>query len=206
MTIPLSKYREMLVMYLSPHKRQMGVLAVLLFGNIGLTLVNPQIIRHFIDTAKSGGALEVMTWAAVLYMGVALGTQVLAVVARYVSEKLAWAATNTLREDLAVHCLNLDMAFHNKHTPGEFIERIDGDVANLANFFSQFTVRIVGNVFLLIGVLGVLYWEEWRLGAIFTVYAVLTMAALVWLRNFAVPYWKEARESNGWQKKRRPGL
>ena len=29
------------------------------------------------------------------------------------------------------------------------IERIDGDVANLANFFSQFVMRIVGSIFLL---------------------------------------------------------
>lgn len=196
MNIPLSKYRDLLSQYLGPHKGMMSVLALLLFGNIGLTLVNPQIIRHFIDTAKSGGDMDVLMWAAVVYIAVSLGMQVLAVLARYVSEKLAWRATNSLREDLAVHCLNLDMAFHNEKSPGEFIERIDGDVANLANFFSQFTIRIVANVFLLFGVLGVLYWEDWRVGAAFTVYAALTMAALVYLRNFAVPYWKEARESN----------
>jgi len=195
-TIPLSKYRDLLSQYLRPHKGMMGVLALLLFGNIGLTLVNPQIIRHFIDTAKSGGDMDVLMWAAVVYIVVALGMQILAVSARYVSEKLAWRATNTLREDLATHCLNMDMAFHNEKSPGEFIERIDGDVANLANFFSQFTIRIVANIFLLFGVLGVLYWEDWRVGVAFTVYAIVTMVALVLLRNFAVPYWKEARESN----------
>jgi len=194
--IPLSQYRVLLSQYLSPHKGMMGVLAVLLFGNIGLTLVNPQIIRHFIDTAKSGGEMDVLMWAAGFYIVVALGMQGLGVLARYVSEKLAWRATNTLREDLATHCLNMDMAFHNQKSPGEFIERIDGDVANLANFFSQFTIRIVANIVLLFGVLGVLYWEDWRVGAAFTVYAVLTMVALMQLRNFAVPYWKEARESN----------
>ena len=65
------------------------------------------------------------------------------------SEKLGWLATNSLREHLTTHCLKLNMSFHNKRTPEEMIERIDGDVANLANFFSQFVMRIVGSIFLL---------------------------------------------------------
>jgi len=37
--IPLSKYRDLLAQYLKPHQALVGVLAVLLFGNIGVTLV-----------------------------------------------------------------------------------------------------------------------------------------------------------------------
>ncbi len=64
----------------------------------------------------------------------------------YLGENVAWTATNALRAELAWHCLNLDMSFHNDHTPGEMIERIDGDVTELANFFSQFVVTLIGNV------------------------------------------------------------
>jgi len=41
--------------------------------------------------------------------------------------------------------LNLDLPFHKAHTPGELIERIDGDVSTLANFFSQFTIKVAAN-------------------------------------------------------------
>ena len=196
MNIPLSKYRDLLVQYVLPHKALFWAVGVLLCGNIGLTLVNPQILRHFIDTARSGGALSELTWTALFYVAVALGTSLLAISARYISEKLGWLATNSLREDLATHCLKLDMSFHNKRTPGEMIERLDGDVANLANFFSQFVMRIVGNIFLLVGVLGVLYWEDWRVGAVFTVYSAVTIGGLMLIRNIAVPRWKAARETS----------
>jgi len=56
------------------------------------------------------------------------------------------------------------MAFHNSRTPGELIERIDGDVGALANFFSRFAIVIVANTLLLLGVLTVLFWEDWRIG------------------------------------------
>ena len=46
-----------------------------------------------------------------------------------------------LRADLAEHCLYLDMSFHNARTPGEMIERVDGDVNVLANFFSLLALR-----------------------------------------------------------------
>ena len=48
-------------------------------------------------------------------------------------ENVAWTATNALREEMARHCLNLDMSYHNNISPGELIERIDGDVAEHRN-------------------------------------------------------------------------
>ena len=72
--------------------------------------------------------------------------------------------TNQLRSDLASHCLNMDLDFHNARTPGEMIERIDGDMNALSNFFSQFVIQVLGNALLLVGVLVFLYLEDWRVG------------------------------------------
>ena len=60
------------------------------------------------------------------------------------------------------------MVFHKGRTPGELIERIDGDVTALANFFSQFVVRVLGNVILMLGVLIVLLIEDYRIGVVMT--------------------------------------
>jgi ATP-binding cassette, subfamily B, bacterial len=194
--IPFERYRALLVRYLSPHRHRVFYLSLLLFGSIGLQLYNPQILRDFIDAATAGVAHDSLIRLACLFIGVAIGQQVLAVWARYASEKLGWLATNALREDLASHCLKLDLSFHNRHTPGEMIERIDGDVASLANFFSQFVIRILGNAVLLVGVLAVLYAEDWRVGVALTLFSAVTMYLLIRLRNIAVPAWKEARQAS----------
>jgi ATP-binding cassette, subfamily B, bacterial len=47
---------------------------------------------------------------------------------------------------MAEHCLHLDMSYHNNMSPGELIERIDGDVTELSNFFSQLVIRVLGNI------------------------------------------------------------
>ena len=69
---------------------------------------------------------------------------------------MGWTATNEMRAVLAAHVLDLDLSFHKTITPGELIERIDGDVTVLSNFFSRFVLQIVGNALLLVGVMVVL--------------------------------------------------
>ncbi len=193
--ITLRRYLDMLITYLRPQWRSVAVLALLLFSSIGLQLVNPLVLRYFIDTAVAGGAIALLVRAALIFIGVALANQVLSVSATYVSENVAWSATNGLREDLARHCLGLDMPFHKGHTPGEMIERIDGDVTALANFFSQFTIHVAGNVVLLLGVLVVLWRIDWRAGLVMAIFAVLAMSIMTRIRSIAVPYWERAREA-----------
>ena len=158
----MRRYARFLVRYLSPRWPLALGLSVLLLANIGLALANPQIMRHFLDTAQAGGSPQVLRNAALLFLAIALAQQVTSVLATYAGENLAWLATNALRGDLAAHCLGLDMEFHNARTPGEMIERIDGDVTTLANFFSQFVVQVLGNGLLLVGILALLFREDWR--------------------------------------------
>ena len=194
MNVALKQYRALLAGYLRPQRLRVVVLAVLIFGGIGLELLNPQILRYFIDTAKAGGALSTLVVAAILFLGIALAQQLLAVAATYAGENVAWTATNLLRADLAAHCLRLDMSFHKSRTPGELIERIDGDVNALSNFFSQFAIGVLSNLVLLIGVLILLFREDWRVGAGLGIFAFVALFVLVRIRGFAVPYWDAVRD------------
>lgn len=191
----LRRYWELLVTYLRPQLRRALLLALLLFGGIGLQLYSPQVLRRFIDAAAAGGATRTLVRMALVFLGLALLNQALSVAATYISENVAWSATNALREDLALHCLRLDMPFHKTHTPGEMIERIDGDVTALANFFSQFVIHVLGNAVLLVGVLAVLWRIDWRAGAVMVGFAVLALAILGSIRSIAVPYWEASRQA-----------
>ena len=192
----LKAYWALLVRHLRPQWRRSVLMIVLLLVSISLQLVNPQIMRVFIDTAQAGGPSDLLLRAALLFIAVALVQQVAAVLSAYVSENVAWTATNSLRAELADHCLRLDMSFHNRHTPGEMIERVDGDVTTLANFFSQFVVQVIGNALLLAGILALLFREDWRIGLVMTGFAVLALLTLARLRNIAVPYWVGERQAS----------
>ncbi|MCL5999247.1 MAG: ABC transporter ATP-binding protein/permease [Chloroflexi bacterium] len=193
MNIPLRRYWDLLAEHIQPQKGRFILLTVLLLSSIGLQIVNPQIMRYFIDTATTGGASEQLALAALAFIGLALFQQIIGVSATYLGENVAWTATNALRADMARHCLNLDMSFHNNRSPGELIERIDGDVQELSNFFSQLVIRVVGNIILLLGVLVVLFLQDWRVGLAFTVFSVVALFTLNRVRGIAVPYQKALR-------------
>ena len=195
MKLPLKAYWNLLAEYIRPQRGRFLLLTVLLLGSIGLKLVNPLIMRGFIDAALTGAALQQLVFAALAFIALALLSQVVAVTVVYLSETLAWLATNELRGDLAEHCLRLDMGFHNTHTPGEMIERLDGDISEMARFFSQFVIVLVGNLLLVAGILTALFIEDWLVGLVFTGFAVLSLLVLGWVRDIAVEQQKVHRQA-----------
>ena len=182
-SVPIKQFASLLARYLRPQMGLVIVVSVLLLSNIGLQLVNPLVLRYFIDEALAGSPIRSLVMAAVLFTVIALVQQTVNVVATYTSGKVGWTATNRLRADLARHCLSLDMSFHNNRTPGEMIERIDGDSTQLGEFFSKFVIQIFGSFILLIGILLMLFREEWRAGLALTAFTVAILVTLVMLTN-----------------------
>ncbi|MBE9005511.1 ABC transporter ATP-binding protein [Fortiea sp. LEGE XX443] len=197
MKIGIKQFWNLLIDYLKPQKGRVAKFAIALLASIGLQLINPQILRNFIDTSITGGSVQNLFIAAFLFIGVALATQVMSITATYYGENVAWTATNALRADLVEHCLKLDLSFHKVSTPGELVERVDGDIHNLSKFFSKFSVYILGSLLLILGVIVVMFAEDWRAGMAILFFAAIALYTLIRLRSIAVPYWGSYRQING---------
>ena len=188
--------------YLKPHLLRVLTLAVMLLAGIALSLTAPQFVRHFIDTAQEQGSIDTLYIAAGLFLAVSVITELMSAGASYLGNDVAWRATNKMRSDLLLHVLNLDLSFHNSHTPGELIQRIDEDVNRLSNFFSQFVIRLLGGVLLGIGVLVILAIEDWRIGLAafaFSVFYVVVHSLLqrIQVRYLHIAYQAKA-DLDGW--------
>ena len=193
--IPIKAYAALLGDYLRPQKWRAALLAALLLGTIGLQLLNPLVVGHFLDAAEAHSSLDQLFGAALLFMGLAILRELIYLAATYLGENVAWTATNALRADVALHCLRLDMSFHKRYKPGELIERVDGDVNQLANFFSSLVVLFAGNLLLVVGVLAVFWWRDWRLGLGITCAAAAGLAAMGRLSIRTGPRWHAVREA-----------
>ena len=129
--------------YIRPYKTRISIVGLLIFVNVGLQILNPQVLRYYLDSVSDVSSVSALTRAALLFIGIAVIQEMIYVVNVYLSVDLAWRTTNDLRYDLMEHCVSLDMTFHNKYKPGEMIERVDGDVNALSNFFSTFSLGIL---------------------------------------------------------------
>ena len=192
--VPFRQYAALLSQYLRPQWFRVILLAIFMFCGIGLGLVNPQILRYFIDTAEAGGALRDLTIAGGIFIAIGFLGQIISLVSSYLGQDVAWRATNQMRENLADHCLHLDMSFHHEYTPGEMVERIDGDTTALANFFSEFILQVVGSMVFLFGVLILVTREDWRIGAALTAFVIIAIWIYNLTRSVAVPIYAAERE------------
>ncbi len=188
-------YWRLLAVYLKPQKGRAGLLAVLMLTNIAIQLVSPLILRRFIDRAMDAAPIRNLLIIAGLYIGFALLIQATRLLETWTAEYVGWTATNNLRADLTRHVLRLDMAFHNRTTPGNLIERVDGDVFTLGNFFSRFIINILGNVLLAIGVVILLTRIDWRIGATIGIFALTTIVVMLLLGRYATPRYAASRQA-----------
>ena len=177
--MPDKTVRDFVAAYLRPHRPRLALLAVLFFAGVGLQLANPLLAKTFIDQASAGATVRSPgPHRRASSSLVALLTQVATVAEVYVAEDLGWRTTNALRVDLTAHVLALDDSFHADHGAGELLERIDGDVAAIAGFFARFVVHVLGSALFLLGVLALLWREDWRIGAVLTAFALGSVAYL----------------------------
>ena len=168
---------------------------VTLLVSTALPLSAPLLLRRFVDQAGGDVPLRSMTWTAIAFLTVAVASQAAAVVSTYAGSAWAWRTTNGLREEVASHALGLDYAFHGRHTAGEMIERVDGDIVGLANFLSQFATQAAGSALLLIGALVLVTVQDVRLGLAYGALVVLGAFILSRGQSRIVAFAAEEREA-----------
>lgn len=185
-----------LLRYLYPVRGRLLLLLIMLLVSTACQLINPQLVQQFIDTAAAQGAISTLLTLAGIYLLIAVITQFITVAISYVGNDISWRATNTLRGDLLRHCLGMDMHFHNRKTPGEMIERIDGDVTGMSNFFAMFIAQVIGSLILLIGILGYMFTVSWPIAAAMAVFTLLSIGSMVFIRNMGVNSSKDERSAS----------
>jgi ATP-binding cassette, subfamily B, bacterial len=181
---------------LRPEARPMAGILAILGAAMGLRLVLPLLLGKFADDALAGEPTSALTTLAALYVAAALGSAALDLVVVWWSARVSWRAGNRLRERLAAHALRLEQAWHGRHSPGQLIERIDGDVESMAIFFAGMAVQIAGNVALILGMLVVATAIDPWTGLVLTVTAVAGAGVMIRLRVAAVAAREVEREIN----------
>ncbi|MGI9644542.1 MAG: ABC transporter ATP-binding protein [Ilumatobacteraceae bacterium] len=151
-----------------------------------LFLAGPLVVRRIVDRAGAGADATEIAGLALGYLAIALVAQVLAVIVVWYATRAAWNTTNELRVRMARHVLGLDHEFHRRHTPGEMIQRVDGDVTAVSDFLDKVVPKALGAALVLVGMVVVLAFLDWRLAIGMVVYIAISAVIVVRQRHRAV--------------------
>ena len=186
MGVPSPSRSRALLALLRPDARRWVVLGALVAAGSALMLAGPLVIRRIVDLATDGATTGEIVRLALLFLAIAIATQVLAIIVARRATVTAWETTNELRLRITRHVLGLDHEFHRRHTPGELIQRVDGDVTSVSDFLSRVVPRAAGGLLLVFGMLVVLTVLDWRLGLGMAVFLVFAVTVVVRGRHRAV--------------------
>ncbi|TNJ62915.1 ABC transporter ATP-binding protein [Paenibacillus hemerocallicola] len=194
---------------LSPHKAKVAVLFSLILVGIGLQVYSPRYVQLFIDQAKEGKGSSVLMMSAFLFFGLTALRQIASVAVQVLAGDITWTVTNRLRLELTRLCLERDWQFHEKHAPGELVERIDGDVGKLNNFLSAFILKVIGNHLLIIAIAAAILLIHPVIGAVVIVLSVIALYVLHRMGNYGTAavrgYLAESAEMLGYLDERITG-
>ncbi|MGD9703357.1 MAG: ABC transporter ATP-binding protein [Acidimicrobiia bacterium] len=194
MSTPVASRSRALAALLRPDALRWTALGGLLALSSALTLAGPLVVRAMVDRATSGTDAAGLTRLAFVYLAIAVAAQAFAVVVVWFATITAWRTTNLLRMRMARHVLGLDHEFHRRHTPGELIQRVDGDVTSVSDFLGMVIPRAVSAALLVVGMVAALAVLDWRLAAGAAVYVVIAVVMVASGRHRAV---RESSEEMG---------
>jgi ABC-type multidrug transport system fused ATPase/permease subunit len=155
---------------LRPDAGRWAGLGALVATGSALTIAGPLVVRRIVDTAADGTTAAEITRLALVFLAIAVVAQLFSVIVAWLATVAAWRTTNDLRLTMTRHVLGLDHEFHRTHTPGELIQRVDGDITSVSEFLGQVVTKAAGAAMLVSGMVIVLSVIDWRLGLGMAVY------------------------------------
>jgi ATP-binding cassette subfamily B multidrug efflux pump len=171
-----------LLTYLRPYwKTVLVAFAAILIG-AGAALAQPYLMKVAIDDYIGSLQLEGLDQLALLYVAILL----VAFAAEYVQTWTMQLTGQRIMFDMRMaiygHLQRLDLRYYDRNPVGRLMTRVTSDVDVMNDLFTSGVVTIFGDVFTLLGIMGVMLWMNWRLALV--AFAVLPIIALItnWFR------------------------
>src|SRR3989304_4582350 len=163
--------------FLKPYTGQVVASLVMLLTLTGLNLLVPRIIQSVIDDGLVGGHTNNLIRSALFLFGLGLGSAVLNLFHRYISEWIAVAVGYDLRNRMYDHIQHLPFTYHDHVQSGQLISRCIEDVRSIEKFAGGAVADLVRFVLLTMGVLYIMLTANTELAVI----ALLPMIPLILL-------------------------
>jgi ATP-binding cassette, subfamily B, multidrug efflux pump len=209
-----------LLAYLRPYHGMTASAVGLILGSSLLQLVGPLAVAVALDLfirPRGAGAQvsAVSAWVRGLLLargidparipaqglavtsGIYLATLILTFVVvygeGYVMQLMGQYVMNDMRRQIFAHLQRLPIAFYDRNPIGRLVTRVTTDVDALNELLSAGIVAIFGDVLLLAGIVGVLFWLDWRLALVAFSIVPLLLLLTFWFRARVRDSFREVR-------------
>jgi ABC-type multidrug transport system fused ATPase/permease subunit len=149
-----------------PYRMALLVILAAMVVETIMGLATPWPLKIVID--KAAGPLRAANWsvlaafAATAVVVIAAVEGVASYVDSYQTESVGQRVANDLRIRVYDHLECLSFSYYDTHQTGALLSTITDDVATVQNFVSASTLSIVIDAMTIVGMLGMMFWLNWR--------------------------------------------
>jgi len=167
-----SRLMRRLVGYMRPYRLRIAISLVFLLVQSGLQVLGPLLTRTAVDRyiAPTGGsppgwpagylpqgAADGLALISLLYLAVLAGNFVCEFIQMYLMQYTGQLAMFDLRRQLMGHLQTLDLSFYDRNPVGRLVTRVTTDVDVLNDLFASGLVTILGDLLVLVFILGIMF-------------------------------------------------
>jgi ABC-type multidrug transport system fused ATPase/permease subunit len=178
-----------LLAFLRPHWLRMVAAFSLMLVASALTLAAPYLMKVAIDQYISQWNVPGLTRTGALLAVVFVGIYLASAGQDYLLSWVGQRVLATLRSKLFRHLQELPLGFHDTNIVGVTISRVISDVAVINELLSQGLITLVGDTFILAGILVVMFSMSPRLALLtFSVLPLMAVATYLFARRAKVAF------------------
>ncbi|HEX7708108.1 MAG TPA: ABC transporter ATP-binding protein, partial [Thermoanaerobaculia bacterium] len=206
-----------LLRYLRPYRLRAGASVLLVIVSSLFEIAGPAItaiaIDLFVKPVEGSGPLgvsgKVAAWlasngiqleplaginiAAGLYLITLIGGFAVLYTQMVLMNLMGQYIMYDLRKQIFGHLQKLDVRYYDRNPVGRLMTRVTTDVDALNDLFTAGFVAIFGDIFVLIGIVAVLFWMDWRLALVLFSITPFIILVSIWFRRGARITYRQVR-------------
>lgn len=188
--------------YLAPYKRLVAVALLLTAGLNLVRQIGPLLTKWAIDdyvapaaagTMKLDSAFDGITWLTIAYLVSLVMTLGVGYFQDVLLNTIGQRVMYDLREQIFGKLQSIEVSFYDNNPVGRLTTRLTTDVDSLNELFTSGLVEVLGDIVLIAGALGMMFYFNWKLAIVSLAVVPLLWAATMWFRRGAREGFRQVR-------------
>nr|WP_238939481.1 ABC transporter ATP-binding protein [Marivita cryptomonadis] len=161
--------------YLAKHWRLLIVAMVFMALEGGMFGALSYMMKPMFDRVFVGGEADAIMWIGLLFLGIFVVRAVASIIQKVLLTQISQLSVADIRQDLLAHLMVLDASYHQTHSPGYLMQRVEGDVDAISKVWRTIITGAGRDVIALISLFAVAISVDWR----WTLVALLGVPVLI---------------------------
>jgi len=180
--------------YLARHWRLLLVAMVFMSLEGGMFGALSYMMKPMFDRVFVGGDGDAIVWVGLLFLAIFVTRALASIIQKVLLTRISQLSVADIRQDLLAHLLVMDTAYHQTHSPGYLMQRVEGDVESIAKVWRTIITGAGRDVIALVSLFAVAISVDWRWTLVALLGAPLLVAPSMILQRYVRKKARRARD------------